>query len=555
MGTTDPFSLSSMAAVVMAMDQPALLLDHAGRVRAVNDGFRDQMYHHADLSPDHYFPECLLPQDQTRFDQVVARVRDDVLASHTSEIFAAKIGQRVFELRTSPIVLGGQLCGFICQPSFDQPQSDLATSTPKIQYLLDHLDQGVWDYDVRLQVFAVSSAWRRMRGLTEETAALSDNADWLELVHSADREALRDMFVGTARGEHTNIEIDYRRKHTAGHWVWIRCRAKVVERDAAGVPTRIFGTDTDITQTRAREEEIDALQDKLQLALDAANIGVWEFDPNRNITQWDDRMLKMYGIRPEDFDIYTSVWEDHLHPDDRLENIAHAEFCQQNNVDYNRDYRIIRTDGAIRHVRSCARPSQVGGQQAKLIGVNIDVTEDYARSAELERAKAQLEHDSKHDALTGLANRRLLDESTLALADSADTYAVLHLDLDHFKQVNDTLGHAAGDAILVQTAHILRDVIDERGLICRIGGDEFAVLFEQAPPDADLHEICRALVAAVKQPMSYEGHTCRVGVSIGCALGHGSVGAVSDVFIQADMALYAAKEAGRNRYRMYAQAA
>jgi len=190
----------------------------------------------------------------------------------------------------------------------------------------------------------------------------------------------------------------------------------------------------------------------------------------------------------------------------------------------------------------------------ELIGVNIDITEDVLRAEELHQIRERLEYESRHDALTGLANRRLLDETIEGLfADigTADGYAVLHLDLDHFKRINDTFGHAAGDAVLKRVARRLRHLLGADTLIARSGGDEFVVLFPVAPPLNQLEEIAQNIVEDMQRPVLYVGNPCVVGVSVGLALGVGPPDTKSEIFINADLALYEAKKAGRSCYRIY----
>lgn len=295
---------------------------------------------------------------------------------------------------------------------------------------------------------------------------------------------------------------------------------------------------------------------KLQLAVDVSQMGVWEFDESVGRVHWDDRMLEIYGIedgmnvRPDDF------WESHLHPDDLVATVAYAEKCNAEKTDFRRDYRIVREDGAVRHIRSLARNVVRAGQPNRLIGVNIDVTKDYMRAEELEKAQRQLKHDACHDPLTGLGNRRRIDEMTLALFHRLgpdDRYCVMHLDLDHFKEVNDTLGHLAGDFVLSGIATTLRRVIDSLGSCFRVGGDEFAVLFEVAPDEPVVVQMCEALLAQGSAPRMFEGQDCSVGISIGYAFGQGPPRNPSEVFVNADAALYAAKTAGRGRFRAYTE--
>ncbi|MEO1314698.1 MAG: PAS domain-containing protein, partial [Pseudomonadota bacterium] len=365
----------------------------------------------------------------------------------------------------------GSAALYLCQPA-PLPSSTVSRS----RFLMEHLDQGIWDHDIQKGTFVASDGWRRMRGRCPKDVQTKPSPNWIEDIHPDDRQPLMDVFESQVRGESDTISIQYRHWHPEGHWFWVLCQAKVMEVGPDHRPTRIVGTDTDISLIKQNEIELQQLTSKLQLAIEAAGMGIWDYDPATCKVHWDDRMLEIYGLTDGNNHRSENLWETYIHPDDLDETKAYADHCQKNNLGFNRDYRVIRQDGAVRHVRSLARVVRTTKTESKLIGVNIDVTEDYQRAEELETARRKLEYDSRHDALTGLANRRLLDESSTQLFKDirADQrYAVLHVDLDHFKQINDTLGHAAGDAVLVHVATHLKEIIGAAGLVSRVGGDEF----------------------------------------------------------------------------------
>ncbi|PTX54778.1 PAS domain S-box-containing protein/diguanylate cyclase (GGDEF)-like protein [Litoreibacter ponti] len=292
----------------------------------------------------------------------------------------------------------------------------------------------------------------------------------------------------------------------------------------------------------------------LKLAVEASGMGIWEYTPDTGQVHWDDRLLEIYGRAGEPNMRSEDLWETYIHPDDLEATLAYANECRRTNSDFCRDFRIIRPDGEVRHVRSVARFVPAPKGAGKLIGVNIDVTEDYARTEELERAQRQLEYDSRHDALTGLANRRKFDEVSTAHFDAmarTDRSAVMHLDLDLFKQINDTLGHGFGDAVLETTAQRLVKIIGERGIVSRAGGDEFVILLFDAPGRAELESLCETLISRCQQPVHHDGQNCTVGVSIGVAITLGPPRNPSKLFANADAALYTAKEQGRSRFRFF----
>ncbi|WP_287263853.1 EAL domain-containing protein, partial [Mesorhizobium sp.] len=173
-------------------------------------------------------------------------------------------------------------------------------------------------------------------------------------------------------------------------------------------------------------------------------------------------------------------------------------------------------------------------------------------------AKARIEHIALHDSLTGLPNRRYLDqvlEDYAANARRTGGYAaLLHIDLDRFKHINDTLGHAAGDAMLVHASTVLRSKVDGEGFVARIGGDEFIVLCVVHDDIEQLALLADRVICQMREPVYYQGHRCRFGVSVGIAVDNGKDVEAKHLLVNADIALYRAKSRGRNRYEFFTEA-
>jgi diguanylate cyclase (GGDEF)-like protein len=176
-------------------------------------------------------------------------------------------------------------------------------------------------------------------------------------------------------------------------------------------------------------------------------------------------------------------------------------------------------------------------------------------SAELEAARAEAQHRALHDPLTGLANRTMFQERlTQALAGlnrGGDPVALLALDLDRFKAVNDTFGHEAGDELLKQVSARLKTLLRDTDTLARLGGDEFVVLQNAIKATGDAESLSQRIISKVSEPYRLAGTDVRIGVSIGVAVARDAGADGLDLPARADFALYQAKEAGRNTFRLY----
>ncbi|RWP61588.1 EAL domain-containing protein [Mesorhizobium sp.] len=317
--------------------------------------------------------------------------------------------------------------------------------------------------------------------------------------------------------------------------------------------------------------ELSRLSRRLELALEASAIGVWEHDLATNELAWDERVNEIYGKPVGEHRGYLD-WAGAIHPDDLAGANADFDRAMADGGPYLSEYRIIRPDGEIRHVRSKAIIYRAADDTPKMIGAEWDVTADVllnkdlvrakqlseSKNAELESAKERIEHIALHDSLTGLPNRRYLDqvlEDYAANARRTGGYAaLLHIDLDRFKHINDTLGHAAGDAMLVHASTVLRSKVDGEGFVARIGGDEFIVLCVVHDDIEQLALLADRVISQMREPVYYQGHRCRFGVSVGIAVDNGKDVEAKHLLVNADIALYRAKSRGRNRYEFFTEA-
>ncbi len=317
-----------------------------------------------------------------------------------------------------------------------------------------------------------------------------------------------------------------------------------------------------------REEELEEVSHRLGLALESSGIGVWEYHPDSGKLIWDRRMRELYDGSPDRDVFFYEDWEKTIHPED-LEPTKKALLqTMTEEVPYITQFRIVSPTGEIRYIRANGRVYRPAGREMRIVGANWDVTKDMLLQAELREAQSQaeeqnvqlratrrtLEHQSLHDALTGLPNRRFLDqfmEAGSGKADPIHRMAFIHVDLDRFKEVNDTFGHAAGDEVLRQTTTRLLDLITPDEFASRVGGDEFVIATSGPSVERRSRELAQAIVRSLARPIEIGGHKCRIGCSAGISCQTAAMEEPRELLVNADIALYEAKKRGRNRFEKF----
>ncbi|MGV1894750.1 EAL domain-containing protein [Agrobacterium vitis] len=323
-----------------------------------------------------------------------------------------------------------------------------------------------------------------------------------------------------------------------------------------------------IAELNEQERELRTLSQRLQIALDASQIGVWEMDIGSLALTWDNRMRQLYDCDPSRPIKIREDWSNCLHPEDR-ESATHAlASAIRTGSNYSTEFRILDRSGQIRHIRSFGSIYRDADFRKKIVGVNWNITADVklhealhdaktaleAQNQELENARQIMEHTSLHDPLTGLANRRFLDRHLAEIEDlrgNGKSVALLHIDLDRFKEINDTLGHAAGDAMLRHAASQINAHMSPGDFAARIGGDEFVVVKHDESSQAAARILGETLIDAINQPIHWEGQECRVSASIGIAQSCNNHPHLEQALINADIALYEAKRRGKNRLEFF----
>ncbi|MCU1623128.1 MAG: hypothetical protein JWL79_1973 [Frankiales bacterium] len=296
-------------------------------------------------------------------------------------------------------------------------------------------------------------------------------------------------------------------------------------------------------QARARESAAAAA---LLEAQEIAQVGSWSWEEGSLKQSWSEQMSRLFGLAHiVDGPTYEQAIAV-VHPDDRAVNAEQFERAIAARTGYSRDYRIVRPTGEVRWVRSrCKAVIDPQTGLLTLAGTAQDITDDVA-------LRERLSELALTDALTGLPNRTLLgDRLTQALAHTArrpeSRVAVLFLDIDRFKVINDSLGHEAGDAVLLEVAERLTATIRAGETVARIGGDEFVVVCDEVQHPGDALALAERLQEALRAPLRVGNAGLVVTLSCGIAISDDGDASASSLLRDADEALYRAKAAGRDR--------
>ena len=421
-------------------------------------------------------------------------------------------------------------------------ESIMSEGEGRLSYALDAARQGVWDLDLRAGTAYYSRMWREMRGIGPTEHVDSSMEAWLSNVHPDDRERLRILATQQNKGEIGYNIMEYRERHRDGHYIWILSRGKPIEWKANGDVARMLGTDTDISSLKATEAGLAEEKERFRITLHSIGDGVISTGMTGLISFMNPVAESMTGW-PVDKAVGRELQEVFVIANDEITDIGETSaILIKNGSLAAKEAFLSHRYGARTAVRLTSSPVlDTDGQCVGLVLVFQDVTEH----REIQR---QLAHSASHDALTGLPNRTAFERTLGAAIDTARFEGRRHVlclaDLDRFKIVNDTAGHAAGDALLTQVAETLRATLQAADFVARIGGDEFAiVLFDCNIENARL--ICNKLVSAMADiDFRWNENHFRIGVSIGLRAVDKDCGHLTELKEQADNACYLAKQAG-----------
>ena len=404
---------------------------------------------------------------------------------------------------------------------------------------LAHL--GTWSQDVKTQSLTISRRLADIVGLPPHARLTHTYDETLSGIHPDDRErmrAVREHSLETGQP----FELEYRQwNYTRREWITLRSQGHMLP-DEKGQPKEFHGVSQDVTAVRADQERLR----QAALAFEHSRNMVIVADAGGHITQANRAFYETSGHLPNDVENAGRGICGVLGLPNELGEAIHIELNLSGN--WRGEVQAHRKDGAgFSMILTAIAVRDAAGNIASHVYIGIDVSAERA-------ADEQIRQLAFYDTLTGLPNRTLIRERIEAAIrqsqrQQGDT-AVLYVDLDHFKNINDSLGHAAGDMLLRQVAGRLLSAVRAVDSVARLSGDEFLLVLPGAG-NAAAAVVADKLVELLHAPIDLDGRTVVVSPSIGISLYPHDASDFDELLRTADMAMYRAKEGGRNRYRFY----
>jgi diguanylate cyclase (GGDEF)-like protein/PAS domain S-box-containing protein len=407
---------------------------------------------------------------------------------------------------------------------------------------------GAWAIDIQQDRIEWIGETHRMFGLPDRKPV--SFAGSIRRVHPEDRSRVERAWRDALEGRSPEYAVTYR-VVVDGKVAWIEERAEL-QRDAAGRPVRALGTVQDISERKAYESALRQQQERLEVALEAANAGAWEWDISDDRIRASERWARMLGYAAGELRQLTiERWATLAHPDDQhAVRQALRQYLAGTVPAFEVEHRLRNSRGEWTWVRSVGRAVKrdAQGRASTIAGIDVDISQQ-------KEQEAQLVYVASHDELTGLPNRKAFaDRLAQAMQQSVGTgqrLAVAYIDLDGLAEFNERHGQSCGDRLIGELAARLVASCGA-GEVARVGGDEFTCILRGQERDEDFEAQLGQLMRAIAMPVVIDGEVFSATASIGAAVlpPHGGIDA-EQLLRQADQAMYQSKLSGKNRYTFF----
>jgi diguanylate cyclase (GGDEF)-like protein/PAS domain S-box-containing protein len=427
-------------------------------------------------------------------------------------------------------------------------EENLLLSNKRFEHAEHAGNVGSWEYDIETQNYWGSLQSKVIFGMPTETITFS-----AEIVESCmtERKRIHQALVDLIE-KGTEYNLEYEINPFDGSSPKIISSIATVEFDDAKKPVKVTGFIQDITERSKLQKELEAEKNRFSLAVEGSKDGLWDWDLQTNELVFGERFEVMLGYTPGTLENNVNTWMNLLHPDDIVpaNNVIQEYFDKKGEGTYENTFRFLAKDGSWRWMLGRGKAEfDEDGTPLRFVGFNTDITEQ-------KEYQDKLDHTAKHDLLTNLPNRFLLSEllthEMKVTKRNNKQLALLFIDLDGFKEVNDIYGHDAGDEVLTVVASRMNNVVRESDIVSRLGGDEFVIVITDINKSEELIPLFNRLLSDLSSTIKYNKHNMHVSASIGVSLYPQVMDIGNEVLLrQADQAMYDAKTSGKNQYKFF----
>ena len=425
----------------------------------------------------------------------------------------------------------------------------LKISEERYALAIDNAKDGIWDWDLNCNTVYYSQQWEVMLGLGDSVMT-NLPCEWLTRVHPDDIQRLERALTDHLDHRCASFCCEYRMQHRLGHYIWVLSRGGAL-RNAMGKAYRIVGSQIDISRHKQLEKTLAEEKEMAKVILDSMGDAVITTDDKGRIMDFNPEAEKLTG------------WEANAAKHQPVSNVCRL-IDSTTRQPIESPSSIVLKEGKVVSISSHPTLISRNGQEIAIDDSAAPIRDKEGnligsvlvfRDVSVERGRSkQLAWQAAHDPLTGLANRQQFAEQLERISkQTGHSRVVCYLDLDHFKVVNDSCGHAAGDELLRQVAALLSGSTRRSDLLARLGGDEFGLIIYNCPADK-AHGIATKLCEAMQKfRFHWQGKVFSIGVSIGLVPIPTEGAPAERLMSLADAACYAAKNKGRNQVQVYSK--
>lgn len=422
----------------------------------------------------------------------------------------------------------------------------LAESEERFRALAEASPALIWQFDPHGSAVYFNARSDEILGVPREALL---GTGWQAVIHPDDlakylqqlEQALREMKATPLR---------VRLKCADGEWHWMKSHAAPWF-TAAGEYAGHVGITVDINDTVRAQEELSISNERLNLAIEGSGDGIWDWDMQADEIIFSQRAREILGVEELDAPIRRMDWEQRVHPQDLPMVLAGLRDCiAGTRSSFHVEYRMRRGADSWCWILSRAVIVKRGARNKalRMTGTVTDISER-------RRSDEVVWHHANFDTLTGLPNRRLfrdrLDHEVRKARRTGLRFALLFIDLDHFKEANDLLGHDIGDQVLVEAGKRIRNCVRQSDTVARLGGDEFTAILTELDGMAHVETIARKINEAVAAPFQIGNEVVHLSASVGITLYPDDADTAENLIRNADQAMYAAKNSGRNQFSYF----